>query len=31
MKRFQTFKPLKSLIPPPLSSPATRGRMKEWD
>ena len=28
MKRFKTFKPFKSLKPPPLSSPATRGRMK---
>jgi len=31
MKRFQTFKPFKSLIPSPLSSPATRGRVKEGD
>jgi hypothetical protein len=29
VSRINWFKPFESLQPPPLSSPATRGRMKE--
>jgi hypothetical protein len=28
-KSFKKFKPFKPIKPPPLSSPASRGRMKE--
>lgn len=31
MNAFKMFKPFKSLKPPPLSSPASQGRMKEGD